>query len=303
LAWDSQRRILHFDINRNGDLTDDGPGWAPSEGSTLGPIFKNIPLSFPYSSNGWIIHTDIEVMTISNRLCATAWIRPSRFLEGAFEIDGNRWRIQVTDRYFHFNAKSGQLPFSYTILPEGLAANAKQLEIPSSDKSTLFLQNRLFQITQGFKLTEACQKRFLQLHPETAETGKIRLKGDYFRYIYLAGAISVHIQNPSPEISVPIGSYASLTALLQNGHQTGQAITKVTLVDIAANKTVELPIGGPLHHHVSAATQFILLEVSYDLVNEFKHPFTLIKTADAKPPRVRILQNDKIVQEDDFRYG
>jgi len=94
-AWETKAGVLHLDLNRNLDLTDDPAGRFAGTGRDV-HLFRSLRLEFGAGESAYAVRVDAHLFMQNGKPRAFLYVRS--LWEGSVELGGRRYYLAVIDR-------------------------------------------------------------------------------------------------------------------------------------------------------------------------------------------------------------
>ena len=242
---------MYFDLNRNGDLTDDPPqivGEFPEDGSSFG-----YPLSLPLARASASI--SYELSFIPSQSTVEFWVKSG--WAGTALLGDAEYHIAVTDDLdgvFENRDRLLLVPAGTSPEPTKRQAAASEMPLPAN----LFVAGRLYALACRFS-DDGVTVDFTEM---PCETGSLLLGSDTIDQLTLFYAASPEadvcipalLHHPPQLVSVPEGHYRCVDVDLYAGSEAAVfgAFGPVDLVVDPRGEPAELPMGPPLCNRLTA---------------------------------------------------
>ncbi len=311
--WDQPNGKLYLDLNQNHDLTDEVPlGFSAIGRHSYLQTFTNICLT----SKAPAIPVSISFYEGGGNSVANGMIGLRSFWASKVTLSGREFEIgyipEMAGRSGYLVLRAwGERQREFTVMDGSLAAFD-------------FCPN-LFVGTNGYRLEcnpeqqEGALKYRLTLREKAVELGELKLEGQFVKRLVLTGnpdrlpigRFMVLLDNPGPVSKIPVGTYGQSQVLVAQGGveayrqpvYAGASSPSFATITSESGKTAALKAGGPLTNTVSASRRGGALSLSYQLTAADGFNYRLVSTGPAKPPRLSISKNGKVVHADNFQFG
>lgn len=261
LAWDSKRRVLHADLNGNGNLGDDEPVEVPQlESDSLARSECVLDLDGPHGRARLVLVPDVEPEGWSNARLVSGWT-------GEIEIDDRRWRISVFD----------DLDSRLSVAAEGDAMSLTPVVEEEVSTGPFLLPNRLgfggglHELTPRFEGEGNDRVVILELRPAEAtlvpcDPHDEHLAMGIFEYTRTESNIIVVAHRPAGEFLLPAGSCETVLLWDVIGGGRPMPLSAGTLV--SPESPLVLPYRGPVRRHLETRRRGVdLLEIEHQLLD------------------------------------
>ncbi len=316
--WDYQQGKLYLDLNQNRDLSDDPAGVFSCSGRYARSYqeFTNLHLAFKSGSESLVFPVDIRFYGNGPNELGGAGFSLRAFWASQVSLQGRQFEMGYVPAFAGRTAYLVLRPWEQRGEPLSLG--------PGAFSVFEFCPN-LFVGTNGYRLDVTPEqqngnlKYKLALRDKPVETGELKLEGTSVRKLVLmgmpdrlaGGRFLVLLEDPSPVVRIPAGTYRQSHVLLEAGgvkvasQPVFGAASGPALLTISSgsDKAATLRLGGPLTNSVSVSRRGSFLVLNYQLTSADGLNYALLSTGPAKPPRFSISRAGQVIHKGVFEFG
>lgn len=295
-AWDEENKLLYLDLNRNLDLTDDPGSPVSADDGGWGQTFSGITLHLESGGNTIPYHVRIRFWKWSGG--ASCRLTVLSGWAGEIDLAGHAWSMAFADNLDgtlgsgdEFALERGDAPIRISRRNTFQAARR------------LGLDNRAYDVAAEVAAEDGSELRMVftgRSDPMAAAT----LEGTYVsRLVLRGGAVTVIVDDPQPEIHLPVGTYRRGRVYLDGDDETGIYEARTPRITIESDKMNRIPVGGPLNHAATVRRSGSRLVLDYRLLGVGGEQYERMVRDRRVRPQVTIACRGKEVASGAFEWG
>ena len=308
-AWDQTAGRIHFDLNRNLDLTDDPAGVFTASRTGVPATFTNVLLMLPTPAGAHPLALDLRLYGyhFDGRLrAALIDVRLRSFWQGKLEWRGRSWQVGLIEKVSPTN-RFGEPD---ALLLRSWEARSEAIDLVQGSPDLVDFPHRLFWRGQAFQVESAwdgdgSSARYrLEFKEQPAALSELRIAGAFVNRVILddpSGYTAV-LDAPGSTARIPPGTYRVSEVWVKAG--TNQAVAASTRqIKVDEKSAAALTTGGPLTNSVSLSRSRRVLVAAYRIVGADGEVFRRVPMDLSQPPEITIHHGGKLLDSGRFRFG
>jgi len=310
--WDQPNGKLYLDLNRNQDFTDDPTGVCscsqPRRYSNRYQTFTNVHLAFKTPTGSHRLLADLNLHYYRQ---LGGGISSRSYWAGKVSLQGRDWQLGLVEDP---SGKPGSPEGGYLLLrPWAARDQAFNLQDGSLDgfrfNRDLFFDGEAYRLDYAYLEQDGKQRYRIDLKPQPAELGELKLAGKFIKRLVLAGTkFAAVLDQPAAVVKVPVGTYGPCQVqLAQGGAEAfrGSSRSGASQEDkgttVTATKPAVLTVGGPLTNSVTVSRSGRSLNLGYELLGAGGETYQLLGAR--RQPEFAAYRAGKQVASGKFEFG
>jgi hypothetical protein len=303
--WNQTGRMLHLDLNRNQDLTDDTNGVFSGITNSYSQVFTNISLSCVTAAGTHPVLVRLEFRRYGgNGLSVTAGL--CSYWQAKATFGGQDWQFGILENVLDArNTVSRQYLLWRPWAERDYAFNLLTSSGDFADYSTnLFLAGQRYVLDCRYESKDATPHYRATLTPRSATLGELRLTGSSVHRLFLKGddGLIAVLDKPEGIVRVPAGSY-SVEEIWLRSKGIEVARFRAGRLKVPAGGIASLKAGAPLTNSVSIQSSGHNLVLTYKLLGVDGTEYHFPRRKNERPPEFVIFEGTNRLATGKFAYG
>jgi hypothetical protein len=306
LIWDSPKRQLYVDLNRNLDLTDDPAGVFSSTNKGFQQSFYGVAMTLKTEAGALPVVAQLDLSVDADGKSPQVRLASRSLWQARQVIHGKEWQVAAVDELFG-SERPGAARF-LVLRPWEMRTNQVYVRYAASGifpfPERLFWQGRAFRMERRLENDGGAPVCRLEFAPQQTPLTELRLSGKSLAYAVLeaTNGYTVVLDEPGAGVKIPPGVYDLRAAWLRQGAAAAFWTGYPPLV-VRATTATNLVLGGPLTNWVTLARSGRKLIMSYRLQGANDESYRLAREDRGKPPEFTVYRGGKRVFGDRFEFG
>lgn len=295
IACDSEANTLYIDLNRNLDLTDDGPGFKSKRGGGFMGFSDYNDITIEMTYGNVVVPYTLDI-SIYGTFYFSAEVKSG--WQGDIEIGDKTCQISISDdlngafdgydvfRIEHDRNREARLDFGAE----------DELPLPG----WILFEGQIYRLETAFRVEDEETVLAVTVIPITENLMEISFEGDSVSRVMLSNNDGEYglLDWPTPTMRIPQGSYSCYRVDLLDSF-SGMPRNGAT---INANGNTLLKAGGPLNQTVTAKRVGASLSLNYELRGVDDTEYEPDNSYQGNP-RFAVYMGDRKVGSGQFEYG
>lgn len=302
-AWDEAQCELYLDLNQNLDITDDPDGVYECDPGKYYQNFKRICIERDYGgvTVPYVIDLRIDRGSSPRVFVRSGW-------EGEIELNGKRWAAAVADNMDGNIDSSDRLILNIHKDEAGVSEamlNTGDLSVPQR----LSIDGHSYEPAFAFEPGETRTELVATFTESAVPMGELKIAGQSIKWLLLEqdgsdGSPLVVLDEPNDSVAVPVGEYYRQRIYLDSRGPRGLfRAYRYDTVHVAANRPVQLNVGGPVKHELTVRRWGNTLHLNYLLAGLGGENYTVRWLNPQEQVQFAVYKADTKIASGAFEYG